>query len=119
LLLILAILLYIYAAVSIGIFSSVVSDSQLVAFLLVVVISVLPSMLLSGFIFPIESMPLVIQLITNLTPAKFFLTIIRNLLLKGTGFFSLWQNYLYLLIYGSVFLLMSVVLYKKNFRIVV
>jgi|YNPMSStandDraft_1061717.scaffolds.fasta_scaffold18926_3 ABC-2 type transport system permease protein len=119
LLLILAILLYIYAAVSIGIFSSVVSDSQLDAFLLVVVISVLPSMLLSGFIFPIESMPLVIQLITNLTPAKFFLTIIRNLLLKGTGFFSLWQNYLYLLIYGSVFLLMSVVLYKKNFRIVV
>ncbi len=113
-LLLLAIILYIYSAVSIGIFVSVVSDNQLVAFLLVVIISVLPSMLLSGFIFPIESMPFVIQLITNLTPAKFFLSIIRNLLLKGTGFLLLWENYLYLLIYGSFFVLLSVVLYKKR-----
>ncbi len=111
-LLIIAIILYIYSAVSIGIFVSVVSDNQLVAFLLVAIISVLPSMLLSGFIFPIESMPFLIQLITNLTPAKFFLSIIRNLLLKGTGFFLLWDNYVYLLIYGSLFVLLSVILYR-------
>lgn len=108
-----AIGLYIYSALSIGIFVSVVADTQLLAFLLVVVISVLPSMLLSGFIFPIESMPFVIQLITNVTPAKFFLSIIRGILLKGIGFDYLWQNYLYLFLYGTFFFTLAGIAYKK------
>jgi ABC-2 type transport system permease protein len=108
-----AIGLYIYSALSIGIFVSVIADTQLLAFLLVVVISVLPSMLLSGFIFPIESMPFVIQLITNVTPAKFFLSIIRGILLKGIGFDYLWQNYLYLFFYGTFFFSLAGVAYKK------
>lgn len=108
-----AIGLYIYSALSIGIFVSVIADTQLLAFLLVVVISVLPSMLLSGFIFPIESMPFVIQLITNVTPAKFFLSIIRGILLKGIGLDYLWQNYLYLLLYGTFFFVLAGITYKK------
>jgi ABC-2 type transport system permease protein len=112
-----AMLLYIYSSVSIGVFVSVVADNQLLAFLMVVIISVLPSMLLSGFIFPIESMPLLIQLITNLTPAKFFLSIIRGLLLKGIGIQFIWMNFLYLFVYGSIFLLLSFAAYRKSFKL--
>jgi ABC-2 type transport system permease protein len=112
-----AMLLYIYSSVSIGVFVSVVADNQLLAFLMVVIISVLPSMLLSGFIFPIESMPLLIQLITNLTPAKFFLSIIRGLLLKGIGIQFIWMNFLYLFVYGSIFMLLSFVAYRKSFKL--
>lgn len=117
LLLLIAILIYIYSSLSIGVFASVIASNQLLAFLLVVIISVLPSMLLSGFIFPIESMPFVVQLLTNLTPAKFFLTIIRGLLLKGINFDFLWKDYLYLLCYGSIFIFISFVAYQKNLKI--
>lgn len=117
LLLLLAVVMYIYSSLSIGVFVSIVANNQLLAFLMVVIISVLPSLILSGFIFPIESMPFVIQLITNLTPAKFFLAIIRGLLLKGIGFEYIWQNYLYLLFYGSAFFAIGFVAYRKSFRL--
>ncbi len=112
-----AILFYIYSALSIGVFVSVIANNQLLAFLMVVIISVLPSMLLSGFIFPIESMPFVIQLITNLTPAKFFLYIVRGLLLKGTEMSILWKNYIFLLFYGSIFIFLSFVFYKRSLKL--
>ncbi|MCX7908038.1 MAG: ABC transporter permease [Ignavibacteria bacterium] len=117
LLLTIALIFYIYSSSSIGIFVSIVANNQLVAFLMVVIISVLPSMLLSGFIFPIESMPFVIQLITNLTPAKFFLSIIRGLLLKDVGLSILLLDYIYLICYGTIFIVLSFVVYKRGLRI--
>jgi ABC-2 type transport system permease protein len=116
-LLLLSVVLYIYSSLSIGVFVSVIATNQLLAFLLVVIISVLPSMILSGFIFPIESMPLIIQIITNFTPAKFFLSIIRSVLLKGVPFDTLLTNYIYLLAYGTVFFGFSFVAYRKSFRL--
>ncbi len=110
--LVLAIILYIFSALSIGIFVSAVAETQLFAFLFVVVISVLPSMLLSGFIFPIESMPPFIQLLTNITPAKFFLSIIRGILLRGNGIKYFWDDLLYLFVYGSIFILLAFVVEK-------
>lgn len=111
-----AIILYIYAALSMGIFVSSIAETQIFAFLFVVVLSVLPSMLLSGFIFPIESMPVLIQLLTNITPAKYFLEVIRGILLRGISFNYYWVNLLFLLIYGTIFVLMSIVVEKVKQR---
>jgi len=66
-LLFLTTLVFIVASVSLGIFISVVSDSQQVAFSISTFVSLLPSVILSGFVFPIESMPFLVQIITNIT----------------------------------------------------
>jgi ABC-2 type transport system permease protein len=73
----------------------------------------LPSMLLSGFVFPIESMPIVLQWITNLTPTKFFLVILRDILLKGVGITAFWDQLLYLVIFSLVLLTLAVIINKK------
>lgn len=75
-------LLFLFASLNLGIFVSSIADSQQVAFQIATLISLLPSVILSGFIFPIESMPPFIQILTNITPAKFFLIILRGILLK-------------------------------------
>ena len=67
----------------------------------------LPSMLLSGFIFPIESMPKVLQLITNISPTKFFLIALRAILIKGAGIEAFWDQLVYLAIYALVFFLLA------------
>ncbi|MBZ0198951.1 MAG: ABC transporter permease, partial [Ignavibacteriaceae bacterium] len=77
LLLLLGTLTFLFAAIGLGIFISTISDSQQVAFQAANVSSLLPSLILSGFIFPIESMPTVIQWVTNITPAKFYIVILR------------------------------------------
>ncbi len=114
--LLVAILLYIYSSVSIGIFVSTVATTQLLAFLMAVIFSVLPSLLFSGFIFPIESMPIAIQILTNITPAKFFLSIIRGILLRGVGFEYMWSQYIYLICYGTIFVIFSIVRETYNRR---
>jgi ABC-2 type transport system permease protein len=67
-----------------------------VAFQIATLISLLPSLMLSGFIFPIESMPVAIQWLTNITPAKFYVVILRGILLKGVGLEAFWEQAVYL-----------------------
>jgi ABC-2 type transport system permease protein len=69
---------------SLGYFISVVAKSQLAASQTALIATFLPAFLLSGFIYPIDQMPAVIQLITHLIPARYFMTIIRDVFLKGT-----------------------------------
>jgi ABC-2 type transport system permease protein len=71
-------------------------------------------MLLSGFIFPIESMPFVVQILTNVTPAKFYLIILRAILLKGVGIESFWPQLIYLTIFSLVLLSLSALINKKS-----
>ena len=101
------ILLYLVASLNIGILVSTIADSQQVAFQLGMLFSMLPSMLLSGFIFPIESMPKVLQLITNISPTKFFLIALRAILIKGAGIEAFWDQLVYLAIYALVFFLLA------------
>ena len=85
-----------------GLFISTVTDSQQVAFMISVFSSLLPSFLLSGFVFPIASMPVVLQVISNIAVNKFFLVVVRGVMLKGVGFEAVWEQFLYMAIFAAV-----------------
>ena len=75
-----------------GLFISTVTRSQQLAFMLSIIFTMLPAFLLSGFIFPISSMPKLIRMITGAVPAKYFLTMIRGIFLKGNSLNVLWPD---------------------------
>lgn len=112
--LILSTLLFLFASASLGIFISVVSDSQQIAFTLGTFISLLPSVILSGFIFPIDNMPWLVQIITNVTPAKFFIVILRNIMLKGVGYETYFMQLIYLMIFALIPLTLATIFSKKK-----
>lgn len=114
LLLLLSTLVFLAAAISLGVFISVLSDSQQVAFMIATMVSLLPSMILSGFIFPIESMPTIIQVITNITPVKFYIVTLRAIILRGVGLSSFWTQWIYLTLFTVLFLLLSAVRFLKQ-----
>jgi len=114
LLLLLGTFAFLFAALSLGVFISTISDSQQVAFQAANVTSLLPSLILSGFIFPIESMPVAIQILTNITPAKFYIVILRAILLRGAGISAFWDQLIYLGIFGIIFIALATVVDKKS-----
>jgi ABC-2 type transport system permease protein len=115
LLLFICTLAFIISSVSLGIFVSVVADTQQVAFTMATFASLLPSVILSGFIFPIESMPQIIQYFTNITPAKFFIVTLRAIMLRGVGLSMFWEQLVFLMIFTAVFLgLATLIKRKKN-----
>jgi ABC-2 type transport system permease protein len=114
LLLFFATLLFVCAALGQGLLVSTIADSQQVAFQIAAVVSMLPTMILSGFMFPIKSMPLFLQIISNITPAKFYLVIMRGIVLKGVGIEAFWQQMIYLLIFITVVVTISVKRFKQH-----
>ncbi len=114
LLLFVSTLIFLFACLNLGILISSISESQQVAFQISAMVSLLPSFLLSGFVFPIESMPPVIQVLTNITPVKFYIIILRDILLKGVGIEAFWPQLIYLLIFIGFFLGLSTLINKKN-----
>lgn len=107
-------LIFIISGTSLGIFISSVADSQQVAFIAATFASMLPSLILSGFIFPVESMPVVIQWLTNITPAKFYLTSLRAIMLRGVGLEAFWLQWIYLGIFTVFFLALGTIISKKK-----
>lgn len=97
-----AILIFLLAALGQGLLISTVAQTQQVAFIISVFTSLLPSLILSGFIFPIRSMPAALQIISNLSPPKFFLVILRDIILKGVGPDAFWDQLLYLCIFALI-----------------
>lgn len=114
LLLFLSTLIFIFASTTLGIFISTVSDTQQVAFTAATFATLLPSVILSGFIFPIESMPFAVQIITNITPAKFFIVALRSIILKGVGLHAFYDQLLYLLLFAFVFLALATIATKRK-----
>jgi drug efflux transport system permease protein len=106
--------IFLFACLNLGILISTISDSQQVAFQLASLISLLPSFLLSGFVFPIESMPPVIQIVTNITPVKFFIIVLRDILLKGVGLEAFWPQLIYLIIFSVIFLGLAAIFDRKS-----
>lgn len=114
-LLFLTTLVFLFACLSIGIFVSVVADSMQVAFSISTFTSLLPSVILSGFIFPIESMPKIIQIFTNVTPTKFYIVILRAIILRGVGLQAFWQQIIYLILFALIMIgLSNLVLIRKE-----
>jgi ABC-2 type transport system permease protein len=85
-----------------GLFISTLADSQQVAFQLGLLTTMLPTLLLSGFIFPISSMPTALEWITHLIPARYFLVALRGIVLKGAGIEVWWPQAGALAIYAVV-----------------
>src|SRR6185369_6444498 len=86
--------LFLVGALAFGVLISTIAASQQVAFQIALLTSFLPTLMLSGFIFPISSMPLFLQGVTHLVPARYFLVILRGILLKGVGVGQLWVDVL-------------------------
>jgi ABC-2 type transport system permease protein len=106
-------LLFLIMALSLGILISTVSKTQQVAMMLSMVALMLPTILLSGFIFPIANMPVVLRVISDFMPGKWFIIIIKNIMLKGTGIAYFWKETLILFAMTLVFLGISI----KKFNI--
>jgi len=105
--------LFILMALSLGILISTVAPNQMVAMFISVLALMLPTILLSGFIFPIKNMPLPLQILSHAMPPRWFIVIIRNIMLKGTGILFVWKETLILMFMTFVFIALSI----KNFKI--
>lgn len=95
-------MLYLFGALCWGILISTISRSQQMAFQISLLTSFLPAFMLSGFIYPLDNMPWIIRLISLIFPARYFVSILQGVFLKGIGFGLLWSNFLFLLIYAVV-----------------
>jgi ABC-2 type transport system permease protein len=115
-------LLLLYGAIGIliagalgqGLLISTITSSQQVAFMVAIFSSLLPSFLLSGFVFPISNMPPFLQIVSNIAVAKFFLVICRGIILKGIGFGALWEQFLYMSLFTTSVIAISVMRMRKK-----
>lgn len=105
--------LFIFLALSLGIYISTIAPNQLIAMFISMIGLMLPTMLLSGFIFPIKNMPLVLQYVSVIMPARWFNEIVKNIMLKGVGLFYVWKQTLILLVMSVIIVAASV----KKFKI--
>ena len=108
LLLLLESFLYITMALSLGILISSITSSQQVAMLVSLVVLMLPTIILSGFIFPVENMPWILQVFCHIMPPKYYIIIIKSIMLQGNGIRYVWRETLILMGFTSLFLILSV-----------
>jgi ABC-2 type transport system permease protein len=106
-------LLFIILALSLGILISTSTESQQIAMMLSMVVLMLPTILLSGFIFPIENMPTILQWLCALMPPKYFIIILKNIMLKGTGLAYVWKETLIMI----GFIVFFIVVASKKFKV--
>lgn len=106
-------LLFIFSALALGVFISTKANDQQTAMMASLAGLLLPTVLLSGFIFPISSMPLILQWISNLIPARWFLIIVRSIMLKDSSLLFIWKETLILGVMTVAFIALSV----KNFKV--
>jgi ABC-2 type transport system permease protein len=105
-------ILFIISALSLGILISTISNSQQTAMMISLMGLMLPVIILSGFIFPISSMPKAMQIISNIIPAKWFIIIIKAIMLKGATIAVIWKETLILLGMTVFFIALSIRKYK-------
>jgi ABC-2 type transport system permease protein len=106
-------MLFVIACLTLGIFISIKTSSQQVAMLIALVGMLIPTILFSGFMFPIENMPVPLQVISNIIPAKWFYIIVKSIMIKGLGFAAIWKETFILA--GMTIILLIVSL--KSFKI--
>lgn len=106
--------LFIITCLTLGIFISIRTQSQQVAMLISLMGMLLPTVLFSGFMFPIENMPAVLQTISNIIPAKWFYIIVKAIMIKGLGFESIWKETLILVAITIVLFVVSLQSFKTR-----
>jgi ABC-2 type transport system permease protein len=105
-------LLFIVMALSLGIFISTVARNQQTAMMISLMALMLPTILLSGFIYPIENMPEILQWICNAMPTKWFIIIVKDIMLKGVGMAHIWQETIIIIGMTLLFIGLSVRKFK-------
>lgn len=105
---------YLIGVLGLGILVSTSTQTQMAAMLTAILASMLPSILLSGFIFPINQMPRVLQAITAVVPARYFIEILRDIYLKNLGFEYFWKETLYILLFGLATLVLAARRFQKR-----
>jgi ABC-2 type transport system permease protein len=113
-LMILASSLYIAVALTMGLLISIVTKSQLVANQTAVLVTYLPSLLLSNFVFPVANMPKALQLVTTIVPATYYIKILSGIYLKNLGIAHLWPSLLVLLVMFLILAALNCVLLKRE-----
>ena len=98
---------YLLCTLGLGLFVSTISRTQQQAMMTASFFFMIPMVFLSGFVFPIENMPDVVQPVTYLVPLRYFLIILRGIFLKGVGLETLWPQALALLAWGVVVLTLA------------
>jgi ABC-2 type transport system permease protein len=105
---------YLIGVLGLGILVSTGTETQMSAMLAAIMASMLPSILLSGFIFPINQMPRALQVITIVVPARYFIEILRDIYLKGLGIEYFWKETLYILLFGFTTLVIAARRFQKR-----
>ncbi|MBI1815894.1 MAG: ABC transporter permease [Deltaproteobacteria bacterium] len=93
-------ILYLISSLGVGVFVSTIADNMQNAMLAAIFLSLMPAVLLSGFVFPLENMPLPIRIFSYLFPGRYFVTAIRGIYLKGVGLGVLWPEAVSLMVFG-------------------
>ena len=115
-LLLLSMALFLVCGLGQGILISAITRTQLVAFLVSVLTAILPTFILSGFVFPVRNMPAAVQVVTYIIPAKYFLVALRAIILKGVGIGAFWEQILSLTIFAVLALAVSVLMLRRARR---
>jgi len=113
-LMVLASSVYLGVALSLGLFISVVTKSQLVANQMAVLFTYLPSLLLSNFVFPVVNMPIILQKVTYIVPATYFIDILNGLYLRNLGMMHLWPSFFVLGIIFLILVVMNFIVLKRE-----
>lgn len=108
-------IIFIITNLLIGIVISILTKSQQTAMLISLIGTMLPTLMLSGFMFPVENMPLPMQFVGNLIPAKWYYQIVKNIMVKGTGLEVVWKHVLVLI--GMMFFLFIIAVKKFKIRL--
>ena len=105
--------LFILTCLTLGILISIQTDSQVVAMMISLLGMLLPTLLLSGFMFPVENMPMILQIISNVVPSRWYYIIVKEVMIKGAGFGAVWKETLILASMTLILFLISM----KRFKI--
>jgi ABC-2 type transport system permease protein len=107
-------LIYVFTTVGIGLLVSTIARTQLAAMLLALIITLMPSLLFSGFLFPIFTMAYFTQLYARTLPAAYFVDLSRGIVLRGAGLPELWPSVALLLVYTLVVFALAVWRFRKK-----
>jgi ABC-2 type transport system permease protein len=109
-------IIYIICSLALGILISTVTSSQQAAMIISLMGLMLPVVMLSGYAFPISSMPLILQIISNIVPAKWYIIMVKDVMIKGIGLFEIWQELLIILGMTMFFLIISIKRFKVRLQ---
>jgi len=105
--------LFFIGSLGMGLLISTIVETQQLAFMIAAIVSMLPTFILSGFVFPIRNMPIIIQGITYVLPARYFLVALRAIILKGAGLSAFWDQALILAFYAFMMIGISSMRMRK------